>query len=160
WSLRSSWVSARRAGCDALILDQEPGEIFLVIPGDDASRGHDQGAPDQIRILRHQADRLVAGGRALLHVQAPVELVARVQEVARVGPGKKPLELAHPERLPDEIALDEPGPLLEQKTFCSAAGDSGRLVVERHLSAAHPVASTSQAGSIAPESRSGRTAEV
>ena len=52
---------------------------------DDAGAIHQDGALDQVGILRHQFQGFGARGRGLFHIAFPVEFIPRIQEFAVVA---------------------------------------------------------------------------
>lgn len=89
----------------------------------------EQRSPDQVRILRHQLDRLLAGWRIGLHAPLPVQFVARVEEQLVVALADQGVKDGWAQSLVqvDLLGLDT---VLAQETPGVAAGGSGGFAPE------------------------------
>jgi hypothetical protein len=110
----------------------EPCDPFFVKAKDNASSGEDHRPANQVRLLRHHANRFRARGRILLHIFGAIQLVPRIQKVPMIAVANEFFEGIRSELVFIQIVKVQRYALLLQETSCFAAGGSSGLVKEFH----------------------------
>jgi len=110
----------------------EPCDPFFVEANDNASSGKDHGPANQVRLLRHHANRFRTRRRILLHIFGAVQLVPRIQKVPMIAVANEFFEVIRSELVFIQIVKVQRYALLLQETSCFAAGGSSGLVKEFH----------------------------
>jgi hypothetical protein len=101
----------------------------LVEAQNDSRSAHQNRPFDQVRILRHQPERLGARRRILFHAALAIEFVARIQKQLVIAIANQFVELRDGE-FPIEVGLFERDALFAKQTLRFAAGGSSGLEVE------------------------------
>jgi len=110
----------------------EPCDPFFVEANDNASSRKDHGPANQVRLLRHHANRFRTRRRILLHIFGAVQLVPRIQKVPMIAVANEFFEVIRSEPVFTQIVKVQRYALLLQETSCFAAGGSCGLVKEFH----------------------------
>jgi hypothetical protein len=110
----------------------EPCDPFFVKANYNASSRKDHGPPNQVRLLRHHANRFRARRRILLHIFGAVQLVPCIQKVPMIAVANEFFEIIRGEPVFTQIVKIQGYALLLQETSCFAAGGSSGLVKEFH----------------------------
>ena len=126
------WMSITGGKLKLLHISLEPCDPFFVKAQDNASSGKDHGAPNQVWLLRHHANRFRTRGRILFHIFGTVQLVPSIQKVSMIAIANEFLEVIRGEPVFAQIVKVQRYALLLQETSCFAAGRSSGLVKEFH----------------------------
>lgn len=92
---------------------------------------HAERPLDQVRVLRHQLQRLLAVGRISLHVKLPVQHVAGIDEAKVISIPDQGIQIGDGQALA-EIDQVQLGAALGQETPSLPAAGSTWLVIEAH----------------------------
>ena len=97
---------------------------FLVIPQNHLPAANHNGPPNQVRLLGHELQRLIAIRRMLLHPPPAVQVIPGIQEVEVVARPDQGVELFRRQSVLPQVVFVKFRTFFQQETSCFAAARS------------------------------------